>query len=436
MPSPSRTVLIQPPIQNTTDWSVSRIKRALNSHETGDFSESGLLARAFGRDDRIGPCITDRQNALVGADSADFELKPVEGPWARRSKASLPAIKDWYYRVISSAWLRSTLYSSITIGAALSHVQWERTAQKWTPFKLTNWEPENFFWDEQQQLYVARTVTGWIPILPGDPNWFLYTPGGDKSWMCGGVRPLGIPYIMRSWTPRDWSRYNERHGLPIIAIKEPSGEQDGESKEGFYSSVRQMGSKGIIRLPQGESDNTSYGVELLEAKARSHDSFDKFLDKLNVAIAICLKGQNLSTEVQGGAYASTAWHMRVRKDYAESDAVTLADAIRERLIKPWGRYNVSSWNDEIALWPYWCLEIPEDEQAVADALLKSAQALDILVKIPGLNADIALLAERLKIPRLKAAPVQPVTEFPDPDEPEEDDDANETEPTDDAEAAE
>lgn len=418
MPSPSRTVLIQPPIPNTTKWSVSSVQRALDTHELGDFSLSGSLARSFGRDDRINPCITDRQNALVGADSADFELRPVQegSPWSRRSKAAIAPLEEWYYRVITAAWLRQTLYSTITIGASLSHVRWERTARSWVPARLTLWEPENFFWSEHDQLYVARLQAGWQAIEPGDPNWVLFTPGGDASWMCGAVRPLGLPALMRNWTPRDWSRYNERHGVPIVAIKEPSGERDNGDQETFYSSVRTMGSKGILRLPQGDSEQSSYGAELLEPRGRSHDSFDKFLDKLNTAIAICLKGQNLTTEVQGGAYSSTAWHMRVRKDYAEGDAVMLADTIREQLIKPWGRYNVSSWNDEIAPWPFWNLEIPEDDQAVADTLLKGAQALEILVRLQGVNADVEKLMERLKIPRLKAAPKQPTTEFADPNE--------------------
>jgi phage gp29-like protein len=397
------------------------VRRALDCHEEGDFTESGKLARSFDRDDRISPCLTDRENALVGGDSAKFEFQAAEKA-KNRSKPLIQAVNDWYPKACSSAWTRKTLRQAITMGFSLSNIAWSRTPRKWVPSKLTVWEPENVFWSEVDQLYVARTVDGLLlPIVPGDPNWFLYAPSGDRSWMSGSVRPLGIPFVMRSWDLNDWARYNERHGLPIVAIKEPSGLQNEEDKDDFYASVKRMGSTGIVRLPQSEGEGTSYGLELIEAKAKSHDSFNLFLDRLNTAIAICLKGQNLSTEVQGGAYASTAWHMRVRKDYAATDAVTLGDALRESLIKPWGRLNVSSWDDEIAPWPTWCLEIPEDRQAIADATLKSVQALQAIASNAAIadQIDIEALIEQLGLPRRKGAPAELEIEEPPKPAPEE-----------------
>src|SRR5690606_6344360 len=131
-----------------------------------------------------------------------------------------------------------------------------------------------------------------------------------------------------------------------------------------------------------------------------YDSFDKFLDRLNVAIAIYLKGQNLTTEVSQGTYASTGWHMRVRRDYAANDALALGEAIRTQLIQRWGRYNVSGWDDGAAPWPQWDLSIPEDQAQVATTLKTGMEAV-ALMKTSGDPIDLDAVYARLGIPLIK-----------------------------------
>lgn len=434
MPSPSRTVIRPPQIPSPTPWTVSSVRQAIDDHEIGLFSESAKLARAFGRDERISPCRGDRVNALIGGDAADFSLQPVDSAGLKsRSTAAIKRISEWYDEVVTDAWARKTLFDGIDMGFSLSHVPWVRTKTEWRPSRPTRWEPEFTHWDHQRHCYIAQTEDGQqIEVRHGDPNWFIYEPDEGESWMSGAVRAMGIPFLMRQWDYRDWARYNERHGLPIITIKEPSGERDPGEKESFYAGVKAMGQRGIIRLPQGVEEHESYGVDLMEAKARSFDSFDKFLDRLNIAIAIFYKGQNLTTEVSAGAYASTGWHMRVRKDYAENDAKAFGAAVRKGLFNQWGRYNFDGWEDKASPWPAWNLEIPEDQAQVATALAAGAQAIGTLMTQPQAPLiDWPILFERLGIPLIKGAkfelkepvavPAPPAPGEDDPDETEEDD---------------
>lgn len=408
MPGPVTKVLQQPTtITSATAWTVSAVRAALSEHEDGQFQRSGRLARDFGRDDRIAPCIGDRINALVGAGAADFELTPVEGKFASRSKAAIKRL-TWWDDVVTSAWRRKNLYDIVTMGFSLSFVPWARTSSEWRPLTPIHWEAENVYWSEQDQRYVAQTLSGPVLVDPEDPNWFLCTPGGDRSWMCGGVRGLAMPFLFRGWDLRDWARYNERHGLPIIAVREPVGMGEGAAAEAFYEGVRNMGSSGIVRTPQGETEQKSFGFDLVEAKSRSFDSFDKFIDRLNVAVAIYIKGQNLTTEVQGGAYASTGWHMRVRADYAQNDADALSEAERV-LIQHWGRFNIAGWQDEFAPWPTWDLDLPEDQGARATALKTGVETLEKAEKLTT-PVDLEVLAEDLGMPLVKGAPI------PDPED--------------------
>lgn len=377
--APSVKVLTQPTsISNPTNWTVSSIRSALDEHELGNFASSALLANSFDRDDRIAPCIDDRVNALVGAGAAEFSIQPSE-QHVSRSKAVISRL-DWWHQTVTSPWMRAALKDGIKLGVSLSRIPWVRTGRAWYPGKPIRWNPEHVWFSESEGLYMANTTEGTQPILPDDPHWFLYEPGGEQSWMAGAVRGLGIPYMMRQFDYKDWARYNERHGLPIIVIREPSGSNNPGTKANFYQGVKRMGSTGIVRAPQGTSEFDSFGLDLLEAKSRSFDSFDKFLDRLNVAIAIYLKGQNLTTEVQGGAYASTGWHMRVRKDYAENDADSFGEALRAQLISRFGQFNLGSWDDDFAPWPTWDLEIPEDQNQVSDGYLKAAQAVQVFIQ--------------------------------------------------------
>ncbi len=398
--SPSIKVLAAPTsITEPVTWTVSSVRRALDEHETGTFATSATLATAFDRDDRIAPCIGDRINALVGAGAAEFSLQPSEERHTARSKAFIKKL-DWWHTTVTNPWLSSVLRDGIKLGFHLSRIPWERTKRAWIPRKPIRWNPEHVWWSEHEGVFMANTTTGPVPILPGDPNWFFYAPGGDQTWMSGAVRGLAMPYIFRQFDYKDWARFNERHGLPIIVLKEPSGTGEKGKKGSFYQGVKQMGSSGILRIPQGKDEYTSYGADLLEPKARSWDSFDKFADRLNVAIAIYTKGQNLTTEVDAGAYASTGWHMRVRKDYAENDADAAGEALRSQLLVPYGRFNEPSWDDEIACWPTWDLEIPEDQQQLSDGLLKASEAITNLLtaRVP---VDWDQLLPRLGIPLLK-----------------------------------
>lgn len=116
-----------------------------------------------------------------------------------------------------------------------------------------------------------------------------------------------------------------------------------------------------------------------------------------MAIAITLKGQNLTTEVQAGAYSSTGWHMRVRKDYAAGDALPLSDDLRRQLIMRWGRFNISGWDDDAALWPTWDLEIPDDQKQLAETWASGANAL-VTLRSNSLPVDEIAAMQRLGIP--------------------------------------
>lgn len=392
----SATVFKQMQVDATsTSWTVQRVRAALDKHETGDFSESSLLVDAMGRDDRIDACLNTRVNAVASKNGLDFSIIPPDG--GDQKLADL--VSKWWFDAITDASLKALLADQIMLGVAIGRVYWELVERKWTIKRVERWHLSNVAWRADIERFVAQTTTGEQVIEPGDPNWLVITPAGDRSWMAGAVRALGVPFVMRQWNWRDWSNFNERHGIPIIAIKEPAG-FDKAIKDGFYKSLKSIGSKGILRLPQDENGTAGFDAKFLEPMGRSFDSFKGFRADLDVGIAVYLLGQNLTTEVSGGSFAAATVHGRVRNDYLCADTEGLAVPLRDQIIKPWGLFNLPRFDPSMAPWPHWDCELPEDLGGDATTLKTFGEALTSM-EAAGLPVDGEELAARYKVPLRK-----------------------------------
>lgn len=402
-PSRSAQVLRQQTYDASGKWTPTSVQAAIDAHEVGNFSESAQLATAMGRDDRMSACLKTRLNAITGANGIDFAIVPPDGGTEELAKR----VELWWPNVMTDAVQRALASDTIMMGVAIGRVHWEIRAKEWLPVRVEHWHLSGARFDTDLQRYVVAHQGGEEVIEPGDPNWLVIEPGGQQSWMCGAVRALGMAYVMRQWNWRDWARFNERHGLPILVLKEPSG-MDKDVKDGFFASVRRMGSTGILRLPT-DTNGEGYDAQMLEAKDNGFDTFDKFKDALNVAIAVCLLGQNLTTEVSGGSFAAAKVANMVRSDYLIADTEVLSSAERDGIIKPWGRYNVAGWDDDKAPWPYWDCEPAEDLTASAGTFETLGKALTQL-KANKVPVDIELMAERFNIPLVEGAKLPDFTE--------------------------
>jgi phage gp29-like protein len=401
--TPSLRLQLHPGIPAATRWDMPKVISAIERHERGDFYSSSLLVTHFGRDDKITGATEDRLNALTGPGSRSFGFTDSEEAKEREEDDPLiPELEAWWYEALPDSWARQTLHDTIHQGFSLSYVEWELTTRTWQPKKLHHWHPSAVYYDDQHHCYVARTTQGDVRISKEDPNWFLHEPRGDRSWMSGAVRSLGPLYLARNWDFRDWARYNQRHGQPIITIKEPTGQDESGSKDTFFQGIKTMGSSGVLRLPQGD-DGRGFEVDLMEASARTYDSFDKFLGRINTAIAVRITGQNLSSEISGGSYAASASHMRVRNDVVVGDASSLADSLRSQILIPWGTYNVPGFSKAMAPWPAWNLDIPEDLAALATSQSSAVGTLNTLLAMKDnegkpIPVDVEAYLKRFNIP--------------------------------------
>lgn len=394
-PTPPSTSLTQIVPISTSLWTVPEVRNALDSHEYGMFVDSSTLVDAMGRDDRITGCLNTRVRALAGKSGVGFSIEPSKhGDEDCREDIAHELSELWWHAFPESVQSR-ILRDAVMQGVAICRIHWELINGRRIP-RLEPWDLRGVFWDWSVRRYRAIAMEGVFTIDPYNGEWFVFEPGGYRSWMCGLVRVLGIMWCLRTMTYRDWARYSEKHGFPIVAVKEPSGTQWERHKGSFWQRMRQMGVEATLRLPTDEK-GYGFGVELIEATARSENAFKLLLDKIEVNIAIALLGQNLSTEVQGGSFAAATAHNAVRLDYLDADAQTISTAIRESVLKAFVRFNYPGVDEDTAPWPTWATKPPDDLKAAAGIFAQVIAAIGT-ARGQGIQLDAAWVNDKWEIP--------------------------------------
>ncbi len=391
---------------NVPTWTIPEVRSALDVHELGTFFSSTTLVDAMGRDDRIEACLGTRVGALAGKSGIGFTVAPADNvPDLEKAQEIADQVQGlWPYSCAENV-MSHILKDGVMLGVAFAKIHWDLKDGLRVP-RLEPWHAHTVYWDWSISKYRVVAREGMMIIEPGNAEWFVYEPGGYRSWMTGAVRGLGIPFVIRQYTYRDWYRYCEKHGMPILAIREPVGAMWEKHKAGFWGKVQRLGTESTLRLPFSEKGDDGFGVSFVEPKDKSWQTFQAMIGELNTNVAVRLLGQNLSTEVKGGSYAAAMAHQLVRLDYLDRDANTLSTALRSQVWMHFIRFNYEALSTKYTPTPTWDTRPPEDRKAKAEVAKIFADAMKVLID-PGVRSaapvDFTLLAANMGIDLLDAA---------------------------------
>jgi phage gp29-like protein len=386
------------PIQTFGVWdSVQLVQAALADLEQGTFLNAAILVDAMGRDDRISATLSSRVNGLLA-------LRLTFRPGIDNGKGIKIAddLEASWPQMFPDGELARLLKWGRMVGAAPGELTWSTVdapkggaGKRWLP-QMKVWHPQFMQWRWDWRDYSLVTMSDGIQrIETGTAHWTLYTPQGRyPAWQDGLVRALAIPFLIRWWAYRDWARYSEKHGLPIFKAKVPKG-ADERIKDLFFNSLSALGNENTVKLETGDPDQGDFDIDLLEPTANTWEGFRGLIEQCNSSIAILLLGQNLTTEVKGGSLAASSVHERVRADFLSADAQTLATFIREQILKPWAAFNYG--DPELAPYPSWAVDPPEDTQKTAQTYLALGQAIAAL-KTAGAPIDVRAILEQQGVP--------------------------------------
>ena len=240
------------PITTVAKWDIGRIRSALDSHILGLWQESGQLVDSIAADERV--------QATLGSRTAGVFGQPVRHTYAKGSPDGLKEkwLKNWSL-VAPQSVMSEVIRWAVLEGFFCGQILWDTTdPDHWTQ-RLRPWHPQFMFyrWDTRQ--YNAISLDGSIPVVPGNGKWALYTPhGAYRGWIEGTVRAIAEKWLIKQLAWRDWARYNERHGIPIIkAVRELTGLGLKEAKELVDGAPKEI-KAGITR---GEADSIAEKIK-------------------------------------------------------------------------------------------------------------------------------------------------------------------------------
>ncbi len=369
-----------------SEWSVSAVRSALLQHERGIFRLSGMLADHVQRDDRIFSTLGSRVLGVLGL---PFRVEPSDRTSNRRlAKKLAEDVGAWWHEAVPEATWAELLRWAHLMGFAIGELRWVDEDGGGVLPSLYIHHPQFVRWNEDAQRYELETRSGVVPITPGDGRWVLFAPhGSTRPHMQSALRALAIPFLIRSFTRRDWARRSEIEGVGVRKAKVPK-QADPRVVDKFLFEVRALGAETTLRLPEG------FDFEIAVADAAASLSFEKLLAHCDTAITLTLLGQNLTTQIEGGSFAAAGVHEAVQLVRIKSDVAMLSTVGRQQVVVPWAELTIPGFRRTMAPWPVFDATPPEELKDYANALQMLGQALPVLREA---GIDIEPLLQRFEL---------------------------------------
>ena len=359
------------------------------------------------------------QTRALGVTGLRFEVEPSAEGDQRRAKSIAKDLQSLWYEIAPEDVLAELLRSAVLVGVGVAEIVWDTAPARWTP-RLYPIHPSLLWWDEWKRAWQVSTGEGVETIVPGDGRWLVLAHSACRPWMRGVVRCLGLEDKVRIEAVKDWARWSERHGTPMLLAKTPARASE-DDKKSFYDSLAAVGSGGTtVLVPQGDSTEASFHVELVEATSDGWEGFRELLHLVASDAAIAILGQNLTQETEGGSLAAAKVHDRIRNDLLRADTEVLATALRRDVVIPWVKLNHGA-DALVAPWPCWDAEVPEDLALTAKTWTDTAAAVAAW-RAQGVEPDMRAITERVGLPVASIGeppppPTPPPTPSPDDDPP-------------------
>lgn len=377
-------------------WTPASIEAALGAHLLGNFNAAAQLIETLFGDDRVQATLGSRTGALFGGDLVHTPSKTdVDNACHDAWVAQWAALTGQGVCFEIKRW-------AIMNGFAVAEILYDTSVTPWRQY-LKPWSPLYMRYDTMRRCIMVQTRDGEVEVVPGNGKWFVHAPHGMyRGWIHATIRAIADKWLIKQKAWRDWARFNERHGLPIIKAYLPAA-GDATQKRNFVTSMRTMGQEAVVGLPQNV-DETGYDLELLEARDRAWETFQGTIESVDRSIILAIKSQNLTTEVQEGSLAAARQHGNVEQVTLEFDNATFAQDLYEQVARPFALFNFG--DPELATRSCWDTTPTDDKSARAKTLSDLGTAL-VQLKTAGIPFDVEAMAASFGIV-LSDEPPEPI----------------------------
>lgn len=331
--APPATPTTQEPLTTAT---VAALREMLDEHDRGIFLRSALLADLIRRDADVFGALQQRLTAIGAlpvcfdpADDTEAALAARDGlaaDWARLC----PVAVQW------DLWLYELL-----LGFALAQIVWRwDEAHRVLRQSVEAWPASAVEYDRTYRQWYVLTTTGRLAIRPGDGQWVLFASRSQIApWLWGAIRPTAEWYLSNAYAASDGRRRSEVTGQGIWKAKLPVGARETVEGKGFLRGLRGIGRAAVLPVPQGSTPESSYDVELMEAKADAYRIFEWLKRSGGGAIRLAILGQDLTSQNnQVGTNASSTTGENVTAAVVEAQARGWSECATQQIAAPRSRY--------------------------------------------------------------------------------------------------
>ncbi len=214
---------------------------------------------------------------------------------------------------------------------------------------LYGWQPIEIVWD-----YIGAKEKIFVPvkICAKPQEWFYFDNEGalifrgDKfnqaikppeyKFVCprnasGYMNPYGHSLLAKCyWSVvfkntgvKNWVNFCEKYGMPILMGQYTRGSTNEEAERLAYA-LAQMTEDSVIVAP------ADINISLHEAvRSTSVELYKELIKYCNSEISKAILSQTLTTELDGGSYAASQTHYKVRREVIQSDIKLVENSINK-----------------------------------------------------------------------------------------------------------
>jgi phage gp29-like protein len=363
---------LEPATRAYRTWTPALLKRAEQLAEAGNLTLAADLCEQMFADDRVKAVLDTRTDALLGL-RLSFEAS-LDGRKGKKAIAALEAGEDWWASFPETT-IKELHAWGLMLGVGLAEIVWEERAEhdgRVLP-RLVVKDPRNLRYDWRTRKWFLRVAsandnggTSEIEVNPGDGRWLMYTPyGSRRPWRWGAYRALSRWCLLKIYAINDWGFYSNRHGIGILVATAVKG--DEKARKAVAAELRKLGRNSAVPLPEGTD------LKLLEATAKTYETFTAQIAASDNGAAVCLLGQNLTTQAGNASGTSATVHGRVALGRTKADVETLSTCLHGQVLVYWAAFNFGS--RKLAPWPVWDATPTADLKERASVIQMAAQGI-------------------------------------------------------------
>jgi hypothetical protein len=363
--------IIQPSVRTFRSWNPAQIRAAQLSADAGNLRQAADLCDWILTDDKVRGALDGRVNALFGAKVA-FEASG-DGRKKNRAVRAVETGEDWQY-IFPEPESKQTLVWALLLGIGPGFMPWSRRRDhddRDLP-RLNFYHPQSLSYDWYRRTWIRSLDTGGQePIEFGDGVWFGHMPYGTfRPWALGLVWGIADWVLLKAYAKNDLGLASENAVRNVVEIDRPDGAEEEwdpkDKRRELANALARLARNASIVLPPG------WRYRLVELSQATPGLMQRIITMADNAIAITIRGGNLSTDVKGGSRSAAEVQER-RGDLANlrQDASGWAVTTHDHGLVYWAAANYGS--STLAPWPVYETEPEEDRKVKAETFVKAIE---------------------------------------------------------------